>query len=124
MWILNRIVTITEEGIEYESDQRHAEIIVKQMGLRPGSRSVATPSVRVKPGDVPGDEAEIGTKEQTIFRGIVARANYLSQDRSDMRFAVKELSRSMAKPRFRDVNVAKRLARYLSTRMRVICNFK
>ena len=75
--ILNRLVTMTKEGIEYESDQRHAEIIVKQMGLQTGSRAVATPSVRVKPGDVPGDEAEIGTKEQTIFRGIVARANYM-----------------------------------------------
>ena len=122
--ILNRIVTMTKEGIEYESDQRHAEIIVKQMGLQPGSRAVATPSVSVKPGDVPGDEVEIGTKEQTIFRGIVARAIYLSQDRSDIRYAVKELSRKMAKPRIRDVNAAERLARYLSTRMRVICHFK
>ena len=43
---------------------------------------------------------------------------------SDIRFAAKELSRKIAKPRVRDVNAAKRLARYLSTRMRVICHFK
>ncbi len=43
----------------------------------------------MKPGEVPGEEKEIGAQEQTIFRGIVARANYLSQDRSDVRFAVK-----------------------------------
>ena len=30
----------------------------------------------------------------------------------------------MAKPRIRDVNAAKRLARYLSTRTRMICHFK
>ena len=39
--------------------------------------------------------------------------NYLAQDRSDIRFAVKELSRRMAVPRRRDIEAAKRLARYL-----------
>ena len=73
--ILNRIVSWTREGIEYESDQRHAEIIVKQMGSKPGSKPVATPAVRVKPGEVEGDEKELDPKEQTTFRGIVARAN-------------------------------------------------
>ncbi len=34
--ILNRAATMTTAGIEYESDQRHAEIIVKQMGQLPG----------------------------------------------------------------------------------------
>ena len=32
--ILNRVITWTDQGIEYESDQRHAEIIIKQMGLQ------------------------------------------------------------------------------------------
>ncbi len=66
--ILNRIVTWTPDGIEYESDQRHAEIIVKQMGLKPGSKSVAAPAVRVKPGEGPGDENKIEPNEQTILQ--------------------------------------------------------
>ena len=94
------------------------------MGLEEESKAVATPAIRVKPGEVLGGEKEISAQEATIFRSIVARANYLSQDRSDIRFAVKELSRRMAKPRVRDVNTAKRLARYLSTRMGVIFHFK
>ena len=48
------------------------------MGLKPGSKSVSTPAVRVKPGEVEGDENELEPNEQTVFRGIVARANYLS----------------------------------------------
>ena len=44
-------------------------------------------------GGVVGDEKELGPNEQTVFRGIVARANHLSQDRGDTWFAVKELSR-------------------------------
>ena len=31
--ILNRVVEWTEEGIRYEADQRHADIIVSKMGL-------------------------------------------------------------------------------------------
>ena len=37
--ILNRIVEWSESGIIYEADQRHAEIIIKQMGLVKESRS-------------------------------------------------------------------------------------
>ena len=86
--------------------------------------SQAAGQTRVKPGDNPGDEKELGPRETSISRGIVARASYLSQDRSDIKFTTKDLSRRMAKPRLRDVNAAKRLARYLSTRTRIICHFK
>ena len=55
-----------------------------------------------------------------MFRGIVARANYLIQDRTDVQYATKELSRRMAKPRIKDVHKAKRLARYLKGRERMI----
>ena len=41
--ILNRVVTWTEEGIEYEADQRHAEIIIKGLGMQAESKGVATP---------------------------------------------------------------------------------
>ena len=32
--VLNRILRITELGLEYEPDQRHAEMIVEQLGLK------------------------------------------------------------------------------------------
>jgi len=120
--ILNRVITWNKHGIEYESDQRHAEIIAKQMGLIRGTKGAPTPGIRRKAEEV--DETELEAGESTIFRGIVARANYLGQDRSDIKFAVKELSRRMAKPRKGDVEAAKRLARYLVGRPRVVCWFK
>ena len=89
MIIPYRIVQWSPGGFEYESNQRHAEIIVKQMGLKPGSKSVSTPAVRVKPGEVEGDEKEVEPNEQTVFRGIAAGANHLRQDKSDIQFAVK-----------------------------------
>ena len=30
--VLNRVVTWTDDGITYEADQRHAEILVRQFG--------------------------------------------------------------------------------------------
>ncbi len=48
------------------------------------------------------DVEELTPQDATIFRAIVARGNYMSIDRSDIRFAVKELARRMAKPRNND----------------------
>ena len=46
--ILNRVVEWTDTGIEYEADQRHAEIIAKEMNLDENSRSVATPGIKIQ----------------------------------------------------------------------------
>ncbi len=31
--VLNRIVAVTEDGLEYEADQRHAEILMSDKGI-------------------------------------------------------------------------------------------
>ena len=41
---------------------------------------------------------ELQGKEATRFRAVAARANYLSADRLDIQYAVKEVCRRMAKP--------------------------
>ena len=51
MRILNRIVTLTPEGLIYESDTRHAEprhaeLMVRNLGLD-GSKGVGTPGVKL-----------------------------------------------------------------------------
>ena len=100
--ILNRVVHWDGEGIKYEPDQRHAEIITKQLGIN-NKKSAVSPGV--KPSnekDEEGDDEELGGEYTTKYRALTARGNYLAQDRSDIRFAVKELSRRMARPRRRD----------------------
>ena len=47
------------------------------------------------------------------YRGIIARMNYLGQDRSQIQFAVKELSRAMTKPTEQDKGRLKKLVRFL-----------
>ena len=59
------------------------------------------------------DEELLIGKEVTRFRALAARGNYLGQDRCDIQYATKEISRSMAKPSKGSMLRMKRLARYL-----------
>ena len=113
--VLNRIIEWENGvGIKYEADQRHAEIIVEAAGLQ-NSNSVSTPGVK---------EVEVGegtpSEEGTNYRAIAARANYLAQDRIDIQFAAKELSRNMSNPDVEDWRLIKRLGRYLKGEPRIV----
>ena len=55
--ILNRVIQWTEEGIWYEPDPRHAEIIFKDLGLIEGSKALSTPGVQQ---EVNEKEEELG----------------------------------------------------------------
>jgi len=117
MRVLNRLVHWTSEGIEYEADQRHAELIIQELNLKADSKGANTPGEQSKGKD--GNEQydeELEGAERTWYRGIVARGNYLAQDRCDIQYAEKELSRGMQNPTKRHVRTLKRLGRYLKTR--------
>ena len=105
--ILNRIVTVTDEGLEYEADQRHAELIEREMNIQANSKSVTTPGVKEEESD--GKEKDFDTR---TFRSVAARGNYLAQDRPDVQYAAKEISRFMSNPEEKDWRKAKRMARY------------
>ena len=116
--ILNRVVEWTDNGIEYEADQRHAEIIAKEMNLDENSRSLSTPGIK---GSIRYEDEEKLTREEARrYRGMVARANYLGQGRSDIQYSVKELSRNMSNPSKTDWEKLKRLARYLVNKIRIV----
>ena len=111
MRILNLIVTWTEGGIEYEGDRRHVEICMEGLGLDGESKSVSAPIEKER--SINGEEEYLEQSESTRYRGIVARMNYLGQDRSDVQYAIKELSSSMSNPTRSAMVKAKRLIRYL-----------
>ena len=69
------------------------------------------------------DDVELDAKHTTMYRAAAARGNFLSQDRFDTKFAVKELSRRMAKPRNKDWRKLIRLAKYLIGRERFVVDF-
>ena len=84
MKILNRIVEWTPEGIYYEGDQRHVEICMAELGIDQESRSVTTPYD--KSDKLSGEEEYLDSSTATRYRGMVARMNFLAQDRSDIIF--------------------------------------
>ena len=107
----------------YELDQRHAELIIKGCQLNGESKHVCTPGTKqhVQQHD---DEDELVGRDATMYRALVARANYLAQDRSDIVYATKELCRKMSAPCNSDWRALKRLARYLMKRPSVVTLYK
>ena len=85
------------------------------MNLKEESKGLTTPGVKVKEEEV---EEELSSEQSTAYRASVARANYLTQDRSDIQYATKELCRKMSSPNSEDWNKLKRLARYLVDKLR------
>ena len=63
--------------------------------------------------EVAEGEVELEPRVATEFRGLAARANYLSLDRPDIQSDTKEICGEMAKPTERGMQKMKRLARYL-----------
>ena len=93
---------ITVEGLELEADQRHSEVVVKQLGLE-GANIVSTPAddeVENKDKDDGGrnmsDTCDVGYA--TLYKYIAARLNDLSPDRPDLQYFIKEVCRRMSDP--------------------------
>ena len=57
MRVLNRIVRITDQGLMYEADPRHAEMLIKAFKLE-GAKSVVTPGVKVVDDEIDPDKID------------------------------------------------------------------
>ena len=79
------------------------------------SKSVSTPGINVSLDEVRKLEGEspCESQEAAQYRGIVARTNGMAQDRLDIMYAVKELSRDMRSHKPSNWTAVKRRARYL-----------
>ncbi len=137
--VLNRVLTWTASGIQCEADQRHAEILVRELGMdkakpvsTPGSRDDAgkagpagDPAWQLPKGEGDNEDDDLlDNKDATSYRGLAARANYLAQDRPDLQYAVKEIARRMARPTRRDWQLLKRLARHVVGTPRVVYTYE
>ena len=117
--ILNRILRVGPEGWELEADQRHGELIAKEMGLDK-SKGLSTSAVDEPLGE---EDLELNDWWLKNYRSLAARANYLALDRPDIQFAVKELCRSMAKPMESSRRKLVRVAKYLLHRPRLVMKY-
>ena len=108
------------ELIEIEPDPRLVDILLEQFSLASGDKSVVTPGVRASGSDLGRSLTPV---ECTAFRSACMRAAYLSEDRIDIRYAVKEASRTMATPSEAGIGWLKRVARYLLGERRLVQRF-
>ena len=119
---LGRKIKWNSWGLEYEADIKHAQDIVKLMGISKG-RAVVTPGQA--DDDYGETDVSVLDAEETIkFRRIAAKANYLSQDRMDIGFVSKCIAQKMAHPCKKDWGLIKRLARYLLGANRATLKFE
>ena len=80
------------------------------MSLNNESKAVGTPGVRMTDED---DVKELDAENRACYRSWTMRASYLSQDRCELQFAVKEFSRRMQQPNTKNMQALKRLVRFL-----------
>ena len=119
--VYSRLVDWTAEGITWEADPRHAELIRKSFGVT--GRSVATPGVRDMLDDIEG-EAPIDKESADCYRANTMRAQYLSSDRLEIQVECRDLARKLQEPSNLNEIGMKRLARFLGVRPRLVSLFK
>ena len=127
MCVLNRALSFDKTSgiLSYEADARHAEYIIKALGLEEG-KSVATPAEKQKADEVSASEnlPTLEKEEATLYRSLTMRAAYLLSDRADISEAVKSLARHMQAPTSYSWAKLKRLGRYLVGKPRVVYQYK
>ena len=96
--------------MEYEADQRHAELVIKELGLAT-AKPVSTPSTTEKV-EKP-DEVLLSAGDAQKFRSVAARVNFLAQDRPDPQYASRRVSQHMSNPTTESMMMLKPIGRYL-----------
>ncbi|CAE7833776.1 unnamed protein product [Symbiodinium sp. CCMP2592] len=91
--VLGRTKVRTEDSILTLPDSKHAENVCEQLGIGPKDKG----TVPSRPLDLTKVE-ELSAGDAARFRSAVGSAIYLSADRRDIQFAVKELARRMQNP--------------------------
>ena len=121
IWILNRLVRWTEDGIEYEADDKHVTTVVKGLGLQEDSKGVDV-ALPTEYGAEEGDQ-ELDPQEAKKYRSLAATVNFLALDRPDLQFTAGVLGRTMAKPTTRSWANVKETGRYLLEHPRLVFKY-
>jgi hypothetical protein len=133
--VLGRLISWTAEGITWEADPRHAEIVCKSYGLRAGAdtsastsaspkamRKITTPGVSDKQEELE-NEVPLDIAQRALYRSMTMRTQYLTQDRPELQFQGRERARRMQEPTNLDETALKRMARFMDGAPRVVWLF-
>ena len=127
MVTLGRIITLTSEGYALEADPQHAELLGKDetKGATTAGTGEAWQRVDLRGHPIHAEAEEmLDASETTQFRSFVKLAAYLSVDRPDIAYAVKECAREMNAPSQASKSRAKRIGCYLRSFPRAAAIYK
>ena len=119
---MNRVLRYTPQGFEYEADPQQTEKLLEGLKLDKGCNTAATPGLKPLIEQLEKD-CMLPTSAHTEFRGLAARANYLSADRIDLQFSAKEICRFMSSPAETSMAALKRMGRYMLGRQRLVYTY-
>ena len=106
-----------------EGDPRHAELVIEQLNLQ-DTPSLSSPGIDTEePEENAEDDEELDSVSAKQYRGIAARCNYLSSDRPELQFSVKDACREMSKPTVHSWSKLIRIGRYLKAQPCLVCRF-
>ena len=112
-----------DEGIWWEPDSRHADLVVEILEPKIGkdgravsaqASKVKTPIAKPTAKDIEKDKEFLSSEEASLYRSVAMRAAYLEQDLPDLQVATRSLAQGLQQPTVRHQLMLKRLARYLS----------
>ena len=86
--------------------------MLEDLGLDDICIKAATPGLKPLTEQLVKDEG-LPASGHTKFRGLAARANYLSAGRIDLQLSAKEICRFMSSPTDTSMTAIKRMGRYL-----------
>ena len=118
--LLGRIIKWNTWGISCEADPKHREMVIKGLGLEDNSKSLNSPGTKEERGDSNDDQQQLN---ESKYRAIVARLNYMAADMPDIQYATKEACKDMSSPTAQSWQKVKRIGRYLIGRARVEWKF-
>ena len=76
---------MTKDGIKYEADPRHAEIVIDEVGLE-DAEGVGSPGTKEEGTTNDDNEDKLDEYHSSRYRATVARLNYRTPDRPDIAF--------------------------------------
>ena len=107
---LGRTKVRTKDAIITIPDEKHIKAVIAAAGISARDRS-EVPSKQLNLLET----EPLGEADAKLYRSAVGSAIYLSLDRREIQYAVKEAARHMSQPRKCDMQAVKTLAAYLQS---------
>ena len=113
--MLGRIIKLGVDGITWEGDPRHLDLLEKYFGMDESSKVLSKNGYADdrEQGGQEDLEVDLTESEAKAYRMLAARLNHMSQDNPMLQYPAKEACRSMSAPRVDDFTKIKRVVRFL-----------